>query len=233
MGRKTQPGTAVATVEPPTARVVGRVITTKEAGEIVKKVAADELRRAKAEQKERQGEIQRTVGGQVQRVDESVIQQARALMARLALIAKKKTDNYASAGNSALIGIVKKMGAVVGELEAFALTDKASGLFEDIHDTDYKGCAYHGASENPLLFAGPKAREAAEAALAGYTIVDEPKRKRGKNATEGRVPATRTVEELSEHADAVENGDIDDEDEDNDDFDVAGDEDTEILEEGE
>ncbi len=76
------------------------------------------LRDAKEKAKDKKrADLEKTIGGQASRVDESVVNQAECLMARIALIAKRKTDKYSSAGNPQLEAIVKKLGAVVGDLE--------------------------------------------------------------------------------------------------------------------
>jgi hypothetical protein len=174
-----------------------KIITTSQAITMVKKVAADELRSAKRTQAAKVAELEKVVGGQVKRVDESVVAQAKALMTRIALIAKRGRESHTN--TTQLEGVVKKLGGIVGELEAFMLTNKAAGLFEEVREHEYKGHeAYGMAAKNPLAFAGKRARAAAEAALEGFVIVDDPKSgKKGEKNVTPDASTGRTVAELS------------------------------------
>jgi hypothetical protein len=189
-----------------------KVITVSQAVQIVKKVAADELRAAKKIQRERVARLEDAVGGSVKRVDETVVAQAKTLMTRIALIAKNRNASHAT--STTLEGIVKKLGGIVGELEAFMLTDKAAGLFETLNDHEFikSGKPWGTAEDNPLSYVGPKSRKAAEAALEGYVVVaDPPKGKGAKNVTPD--PSTgRTVAQLAGESLEDDEDDIDDED---------------------
>jgi hypothetical protein len=200
-----EPGTALATTGGNGALdTVKPTITISEAIHRVKTFAGEAKKSAKDSHNSKIRALEQTVGGQAKRVDESVIQQAEQLMARLALISNAKTDHYASSGNTQLIGIVKKLGAVVGELKAFMLTNRSVGLFEQFDESDYTGHPY-SRSENPLDFAGPKVRKAARALLDGFNVVEDPKKGKPVDPT-----ASVDLDEL--HEDARDGDDDDEED---------------------
>lgn len=187
-------------------------ITKSAAVDMVRKMAADLLRAAKNEQREVRRQIEISVGGHTKRVDDSVVNQAEALMTRLALIAKGNNEDRFTAATQ-LEGIVKKMGGIVGELKAFMLTNRAVGLFEQVDEHAYTGYSYggRGASKNPLDHVGKKTRAAAIELLEQYEIVDEPKG-RGKNAAE---PGVVSVAQLADEAgdDGLDDTTEDDEEE--------------------
>jgi hypothetical protein len=196
----------------PQPPAVEKIITTSVAIDIVRKAAADELRAAKKARAAKVAEIERAVGGTTKRLDDTVLEQLRMLMTRLALIAKQKNEGYGN-NAAALDAIVKKLGGVYGELQAYILTDNTVGLFEQILDHEYVARPY-GNDKNPLLYAGRKARSAAEAALDGYTIVDDPKP--GKKGEKNVTPDASTGKTVAQLAADPEVEDDDDDVEDDD-----------------
>jgi hypothetical protein len=196
MSKRGTAGTALAASNG-SAPAVEKVITNTQAIAIVRKAAADSWRDAKRQQADQVRQLEAIVGGETKRIDESVIQQAKALMTRIALIARRRDDHHTN--TAALDSIVKKLGGVIGELEAFQLTNKAVGLFETLNEHDYRGYTFggHSTEKNPLAHAGRKARDAAEAALSGYVIVDDPKKGKGEKNVTLDASKGRTVADLS------------------------------------
>jgi hypothetical protein len=211
---------STALAERPPEALPAKVITNSEAIAIVKRVAGERLKVAKDAHRAKVRELERAVGGQTSRVDDTVVGQAKQLMQRIALIAKRResryTGGYSTGGgnNAQLEKIVGKLGGIVGELEAFMLTNKAVGLFEAVEDRDFVGSPYTGGGRkvNPLDYASRKTRKLAEEALAGYTIVDDPKKTK-KGAGEIDLSTGRSVDELAGDAALEDEELIDDEDE--------------------
>ncbi len=178
------PTTSALAVTVPNLPAPGSTITASQAAKIAQDVARAALRAAKDENKKRARTLAAELGGQLERLDDDVVEQGRKWAARIAAIsAKKKVGRtggyYGSAPPSdPLDKIVTKITAVLGELEELRLTDRALGLFETLNEHEYVGSDYV-MSDGGLLAEdwrqqiGEKGEEAAEEVLAQYTIVDD------------------------------------------------------------
>lgn len=114
-------------------------ITAAAAIELVKKFVKDRYKEDKANSDRALAEARTFAGGQVERLDKDVIDQGRQWATRLALISRQTSGSgyQASKSGSAIAGAVKKVFAVVGELEALVATDTEISLFQKVDADDY------------------------------------------------------------------------------------------------
>lgn len=203
MGRGTALATAGAGV--PAAK---KKITMAAAHDLVRKLAADRYRADADEAKARVQEAVRRVGGQTSKLDSSVLDQGRLWATRLALIARrnKKRDYTTSKLSGKLDSAVTKIMAIIGELEAIALTDVEMGLFEEVERDHYVAeRGYMLSSDDPLSnipYDNKKLRREARELLEQYEIESDPKAKKGA----ARKNASKSVQ-----LDEIDEEDIDNE----------------------
>lgn len=189
------------------AAATKKKITMAAAHDLVRKLAADRYRADAEEAKARLQEAQRRVGGQTSKLDSSVLDQGRLWATRLALVARrnKKRDYSTSKLSVKLDSAVTKIMAIIGELEAIALTDVEMGLFEDVERDQYiADRSYHVRKDDPLsniAHDNKKLRREARELLEQYEIEPEPGGKKGA----ARNGASQIV-------DFEEDADVDDDD---------------------
>lgn len=116
-------------------------ITAAAAIELLKKFIKERYKADKVESDRAIEQARQFAGGQIERLDKDVIDQGRQWATRLALISRQTAGSgyQASKSGAALGATVKKIFAIVGELEALMAVDTEISLFGKLEERDYYG----------------------------------------------------------------------------------------------
>lgn len=174
----------------------GATITRKQAIEIADAIAKEQYRLAEEQRRVAQTTVEREIGADIgSKVDQHTVDMVRRLMARVAMIAQKAraahagSHSYGAPVSSKLPGIVSKIGAIAGELEAIMLTDRAVGLFETVKDVDFVGMSWQRRELSTaktfeivdlIETYGEKAQGEIDQVLSQYTLADDEAEKPAK-----------------------------------------------------
>lgn len=187
-------------------------MTSAEALDFVKNYTRERYQADRDDANKKLAAAEAEIGGGTRELDDSVVKQARALMQRLALLAKNLDAQFGSTTyGSATPGESKQgkeirrlltpVAGVVSGLELMILTDPSIGLFSHINEADYVLTPYEGAMRRHVTdYAGKKIKDDVAEIFKHVKIVDvsaAPPEKKGRKKKGAANEADQYVPPIS------------------------------------